>query len=378
MRTPFNKPYSTGEELQSISDAIVSGQTAGNGPFTKKCHELLKSGFGISEPLLTTSCTDALEMSGLLLDIKQGDEIIVPAYTFVSTALAFARQGATIVFADSRIDNPCIDEGKIEALITNKTKAIVPVHYNGFSCEMDRIMEIAERYKLWVVEDAAHAFGAKYKGKVLGTIGHLGCFSFHETKIVHCGEGGMLSVNDPGFKERAEIIWEKGTNRSAFSRGEVEKYEWMDTGSSFLMSDISAAFLYAQLTNASEILHRRKAQWEAYYESLKELEAKGLLRLPVISEYSEPNYAGFFLVLKSLLEQEQLRNKLNNSGIQAVTHYPDLSKSPYILKNQPGTISSNTNSKKYQYTLLRLPLFHDLTFDQIREITKEIKIFFKF
>jgi dTDP-4-amino-4,6-dideoxygalactose transaminase len=373
---PFNRPHSTGRELQYICEAIASGQTSGNGPVTKKCQELFLSEFGIKNPLLTSSGTDALEMSAMLLDIRKGDEVIVPSYTFVSTANAFARQGAKIVFADSRKDNPCIDENKVEKLITKKTIAIVPVHYAGIACEMDRIMEIAQKHKLRVVEDAAHAFGAKYKGKLLGTIGHLGCFSFHETKIIHCGEGGMLAVNDNSFSGRAEIIWEKGTNRCAFHRGEVYKYEWLDTGSSFLMSDISAAFLYAQLTVASGILNRRKAQWEIYKESLIDLENEGFIRLPEIPEYSEPNYAGFFLILKNLEDQEQLRNKLNNSGIQAVTHYLDLSKSPYILKNQAGTDSSNTNSQKYQDTLLRLPLYHGLTFDQIDEISETIKEFF--
>lgn len=377
MKIPFNKPHSTGRELRYISEVIASGQTAGNGPFTKKCHKLLESVYGFNKPLLTSSCTDALEMSALLLNIKPDDEVIVPSYTFVSTALAFARQGAKIVFADSRRDNPCIDENQIENLITDKTKAIIPVHYSGIACDMDRIMEIAGKYKLWIVEDAAHAFGAKYKGRLLGTIGHLGCFSFHETKIIHCGEGGMLSVNDNSFSGRAEIIWEKGTNRSAFHRGEVQKYEWLDTGSSFLMSDISAAFLLSQIEETRKIISHRKRQWELYSKSLKELENLKIMKLPQYPSPSEINYSGFYIIVGSKKESEKLKIHLNLAGIQALSHYLDLSTSPYILKTQTGIPGSDIiNSIKYQDRLLRLPLYNDLSDKSIVEISDSIKEFY--
>jgi dTDP-4-amino-4,6-dideoxygalactose transaminase len=280
MIIPFNIPFTTGNELEYIKQAIGNRHLSGNGPFTRKCCELLGVKYGFGKCLLTTSCTDALEMCALLLDIKPGDEVIVPAFTFVSTALAFARQGAKIVFIDSKSDNPCMDEDKIEKLITSRTKAIIPVHYGGFPCEMDSIMQIAEKHNLIVIEDSAHAFGSRYKSKLLGTIGHLGCFSFHETKVIHCGEGGMLTINDRKLSERAEIIWDKGTNRSQFQRGEVQKYEWLDTGSSFLLSDLNAAFLFSQLKEGEKIINYKKEQWFLYSSLLKDLGNKGLIKLP--------------------------------------------------------------------------------------------------
>jgi len=255
---PFNKPYLTGKELEYIGDAVSRGKISGNGHYTKKCHEFFQERYGFKKCLLTTSCTDALEMAAILCDIQQGDEVIVPSYTFVSSANAFVLRGAKIVFADSRNDTPGIDESKIEALITPRTKVIVPVHYAGFACDMDIIMDIANRYSLLVVEDAAHGIDSFYKGRPLGSIGHLGCFSFHETKNIQCGEGGMLIINDEKFVKRAEIIWEKGTNRSAFWRGEIDKYGWVDIGSSFLPSEICAAFLFAQLENMDDIQLKRK------------------------------------------------------------------------------------------------------------------------
>jgi dTDP-4-amino-4,6-dideoxygalactose transaminase len=375
---PFNKPYATGIELQNISEAIASGETAGNGPFTKKCHEILSSEFGFKKPLLTSSCTDALEMSALLIDIKPGDEVIVPAYTFVSTALAFARQGAKIIFADSRKDNPCIDVYRIEQLITEKTRAIVPVHYAGIACDMDAIMEIAGRHNLYVIEDAAHAFGAFYKGRPLGTIGNLGCLSFHETKIIHCGEGGMLSVNDEKFSKRAEVVWEKGTNRSAFHNGEVKKYEWLDTGSSFLMSDISAAFLLSQIKATRQIIIHRKQQWELYYNLLKDLEIQKKLILPGYPDYSGINFSVFFLIISGSDKADKLKSHLNSIGIQALTHYLDLSRSPYISNSERSLIRvNNPNTQKYQDTLLRLPLFYDLTEKSIIEVADSIKSFYR-
>lgn len=265
---PFNKPYLTGYETLYIEDAVKSGKISGNGLYTSKCHEYFENRYGFNKCLLTTSCTDALEMAAILCDIHFGDEVIIPSYTFVSSANAFVLRGAKIVFADSRKDHPCIDESKLEELITDKTKVIVVVHYAGIACNMDVIMQIANRYNILVVEDAAHAIDAFYKGKPLGSIGHLGCFSFHETKNIIAGEGGMLIINDKRFNTRAEIIWEKGTNRAAFWRGEVNKYGWVDIGSSFLPSEVIAAFLYAQLENLDKIQKKRKEIWQYYYTEL--------------------------------------------------------------------------------------------------------------
>jgi len=374
---PFNKPYTTGKEIDNIKKAITNFHLSGNGPFTKKCQNLLGERYRINNCLLTTSCTDALEMASILINIQPGDEIIVPSFTFVSTALAFARQGATIIFADSRNDNPCIDENQIEQLITSKTKAIVPVHYLGFPCEMDRIMQIAEENNLIIIEDAANAFRSRLKGRLLGTIGHLGCFSFHETKILQCGEGGMLSINDNRFSERAKIIWEKGTNRTEFQRGEVQKYEWLDIGSSFLLSDINASFLFSQLEKAEEIIGHKKLQWELYYSLLENLKNRGLIKLPVISVSVGYNYSGFYLETRNVSEREYLRKHLLERGIQAVTHYLNLSTSPYILKNQaPLRVGNNENSTRYENTILRLPFYHSLDEMQIRKITTSIYEFY--
>jgi dTDP-4-amino-4,6-dideoxygalactose transaminase len=377
MIIPFNIPYSTNKELEFIKQAIENRHLSGNGPFTLKCREILEVKYGFNKSLLTTSCTDALEMSALLVDIQPGDEVIVPSYTFVSTALAFTRQGATIVFADSQSDNPCIDEEKIEDLITSKTKAIVPVHYAGISYKMDKILEIAAKYNLWVIEDAAHAFGSKYKGKLVGTFGTVGCFSFYETKIVHCGEGGMIVINDKRFIDRAEILWDKGTNRSLFQRGLISKYEWIDTGSSFLLSDLNAAFLYAQLEEADKIISHKKKQWDLYYSLLKETENSGLIKLPAISNTADFNYSGFYIEARNKSERENLRNYLIAEGIQAVTHSLDLSSSPYILKNQEINFARrNMNSKRYENSILRLPFFYSLMEKQIREIARLINEFY--
>ena len=377
LKIPFNKPYITGQELEFIQEAINSGYISGNGPFTHKCENLLYKSGDFGKVLFTTSCTDALEMASLLLDMNKGDEVIVPAFTFVSTALAFTRQGARIIFADSRIDNPCIDETKIEGLITSKTKAIVPVHYSGQPCEMDLIMKIAEKYNLFVIEDAAHAFKSRYKGKALGTIGHLGCFSFHETKIIQCGEGGMLSVNDKKLSKRAEIIWEKGTNRCDFQRGNINYYEWIDTGSSFLMSDLNAAFLYAQIRNVDKVILKRKILWEEYYNRLFGAIKLGILRIPELPSYVDYNYSGFYIITRTLSERNDLILILNDAGIQALTHYRDLSESPYILKNQSYPAAEVFNCKKYQECLLRLPLFFDLAIEDIYVIANLINDYYK-
>lgn len=375
---PFNKPYISERGMDYIKECTKSGHLSGNGPFTKKCHELLEGEYGFSKCLLTTSCTDALEMAAILIDIKPGDEVIVPSFTFVSTALAFARQGATIIFADSRPDNPCIDVEKIEQLITKNTKAIVPVHYAGIACEMDKIMKIAEKYNLVVIEDAAHVFGVKYKGRFLGSIGHLGCLSFHETKVIHCGEGGMLAVNDNRLFERAEIIWEKGTNRSHFFRGEVDKYEWIDNGSSFLLADINAALLYSQLEEAGAIISHRAKQNVLYYNSLLELGEKGLLKLPSLPDNLLQGSSFFFIETINSEIRQKLITFLRAKSIQAVTHYLDLAQSPYIFNNQRSSFTNkNTNSIRYQDTILRLPSYYSLEFSQIQEISEEINNFFR-
>ena len=299
---PFNKPFLTGKETHYIYEAVNSGKISGNGMFTKKCQDFFEETYGFKKCLLTTSCTDALEMAAILANIEAGDEVIVPSFTFVSTAIAFVRQGAKIIFADSYPDNPNIDADKIEALITPKTKAIVPVHYAGVACDMDKIMALADKYNLIVIEDAAQAIDSFYTGKdgikrALGSIGHLAAFSFHETKNIISGEGGMLTINDDKYIHRAEIIWEKGTNRAEFFRGEVNKYGWVDTGSSFLPSEIIAAFLWAQIENLEIIQNKRKLLWETYYEGLQK-SSLNTITLPKTPDYASKNGHMFYIVTK--------------------------------------------------------------------------------
>lgn len=360
---PFNKPHLTGKEAHYMYQAVYNGKLSGNGEFTKKCQHFLENRYGFKKCLLTTSCTDALEMAAILCDIQPGDEVIVPSYTFVSTALAFVRQGAKIVFADSMERNPNIDADKIEALITPKTKVIVPVHYAGVACDMDRIMDIADRNGLLVVEDAAQAIDSYYKGRALGSIGHLAAFSFHETKNIISGEGGCLVINDERFIRRAEIIWEKGTNRAEFFRGEVNKYGWVDTGSSFLPSEVIAAFLWAQLENLDEIQARRKELWNTYFTALS---GNGRYQLPDIPDYATNNAHMFYLVCKSLEERTELIKRLKDNGILAVFHYLSLHSSPYYLDKHDGRELAQCD--RYADCLVRLPLFYDLeeqTCDQI-------------
>ena len=366
MRIPFNKPYLTGKEIDYIKDAVAEGKISGNGKYTRQCQDFFQRHFGYKKTLMTTSCTDALEMSALLLDIQAGDEVIVPSYTFVSTALAFVRQGAKIVFTDSRPDHPGMDESQIEKLITPKTKAIVVVHYAGVAVDMDIIMDIAGRYGLYVVEDAAQAIDSYYKGKPLGGIGHLGAFSFHETKNLQCGEGGLLIINDERFMERAEIIWEKGTNRSAFFRGEVNKYGWVDIGSSFLPSDMNAAFLFAQLEHLSAIQDKRKHLWEHYYEGLKPLADKADIRLPVIPGYATNNAHMFYIITRNLEHRQSLINRLKEKGIHAVFHYLTLHDSPYFKGSYHGEALPYATG--YMNTLLRLPFYYELSDDELNEI----------
>ncbi|UZD23949.1 dTDP-4-amino-4,6-dideoxygalactose transaminase [Algoriphagus halophytocola] len=379
MQTPFNKPYQTGKELTYIQDAIQRGKISGNGHYTQLCQEFFERSFGFEKCLLTTSCTDALEMAAILLDIQPGDEVIMPAFTFVSTANAFVLRGAKIVFVDSRTDHPNMDETLIENLITPHTKAIVAVHYAGKACEMDLIMDIAYRYGLFVVEDAAQAITSYYKGKALGSIGHLGCMSFHETKNIQCGEGGMLIINDPQFTKRAEIIWEKGTNRAAFFRGEIDQYNWVDIGSSFLPSELNAAYLWAQIEHIDLIQERRKIIWQDYYQFfVRSGRAAAALQTEYLGKFTEvldqlqlwesygfptqedsPNAHSFYLLFQNLNTRARFISQMLEKGILCVFHYQNLQDSPYYQ-----SISEDQrilpNAVHYSACLVRLPLFYEL------------------
>lgn len=375
MKIPFNKPYLTGQETEYITKSVASGRISGDGIFTKKCHQFFEQKYGFNKCLLTTSCTDALEMSAILLNIKEGDEIILPSYTFVSTANAFVLRGAKIIFADSEKNTPNIDADAIETLITPKTKAIVVVHYAGIACDMDKVMTLAKKYKLFVIEDAAQAIDNYYKGKVLGSIGHLATFSFHETKNISSGEGGMLVINDKTLLERAEIIREKGTNRPAFFRGEVDKYTWVDIGSSFLPSDIIAAFLYAQLENLENIQNRRKTIWQKYYNALQEVAQLKQFQLPHIPNYSTNNGHMFYILCKNLEERNNLIKFLKQKGISAIFHYIPLHDSPYY-RDKHGT-RKLPNCDKYAQTLVRLPFFYELSEKEQNFIINNIFEFYK-
>ena len=378
---PFNKPYLTGKELSYIEESIRSGKISGNGIFTRRCQEFFAEKLGFKKCLLTTSCTDALEMAAILCEIKPGDEVIVPSYTFVSTANAFVLRGAKIVFADSRPDHPGIDETKIESLISSKTKVIVPVHYAGVACDMDKIMELADRHNLLVVEDAAQAIDSYFysqkegKKKVLGQIGHLGCFSFHETKNLQCGEGGMLAINDDRFSRRAEIIWEKGTNRSEFFRGEVNKYGWKDIGSSFLPSELNAAFLFAQLENLNNIQVVREKICETYLAGLRPLEGQSRIRVPVIPDYATNNWHMFYIICRSFVERNDLISHLKKNGILSVFHYLSLHKSEFMRNEKDKR--DLPYSDFYQDHLLRLPLYVDLTEKETEKVIDQIVRFFQ-
>jgi dTDP-4-amino-4,6-dideoxygalactose transaminase len=373
---PFNKPFLTGKEAHYMYQAVYTGKLSGNGEFTKKCQKFFEEKYGFKKALLTTSCTDALEMCAILCDVQPGDEVIVPSYTFVSSALAFVRQGAKIIFADSMASNPNIDAEKLETLITPKTKVIVPVHYAGVACDMDRIMEIANKHNILVVEDAAQAIDSYYKGRPLGSIGHMSAFSFHETKNIIAGEGGLLAINDERFVRRAEIIWEKGTNRSEFFRGEVNKYGWVDAGSSFLPSEVIAAFLWAQLENMELIQSRRKAIWEQYYEGLRKLEEKGLIRLPEIPAYATNNAHMFYIVCSSLEERTALIKHLKDNGILAVFHYLSLHLSDYYTKNNHN-IPNLPECDRFADCLVRLPMYYELDTEDVKYIIEKIIYFYK-
>lgn len=371
----FNVPPYTGKEMDYIKQAVENQKICGDGAFTKKCSEWIEEKTKTAKCLLTTSCTHATELAALLSDIKEGDEIIMPSYTFVSTADAFVLRGGIPVFVDIRPDTMNIDETKIEAAITERTRAIVPVHYAGVSCEMDVIMEIAEKYKLLVIEDAAQGLMSSYKGKALGTIGDFGCFSFHETKNYSMGEGGALLIRDEKYVEDAEVFREKGTNRSKFFRGQVDKYRWINYGSSYLPSDMNAAYLWAQLEMAEEINSHRLSLWNQYYEMLLPLQEKGILELPVIPEGCVHNAHMFYVKAKDLEERAGLISFLKENEILSVFHYVPLHTAPAGLKF--GRFhGEDVYTTRESERLLRLPMFYKLTAEEVSYITGKIKEFY--
>ncbi|MBK2026297.1 dTDP-4-amino-4,6-dideoxygalactose transaminase [Francisella philomiragia] len=373
---PFNKPPLTGNEEQYILDSIKSSKISGDGNYTKMCQNWFESNLPCKKALLTPSCTAALEMAAILIDIKEGDEVIMPSYTFVSTANAFVLRGAKVVFVDIRPDTMNIDETKIEAAITNRTKAIVPVHYAGVACEMDTIMDIANRYSLYVVEDAAQGMMSTYKGKVLGTIGHIGAYSFHETKnYTSAGEGGLLIVNDEQFALRAEIIREKGTNRSQFFRGMVDKYSWVDIGSSYLMNDVSAAYLWGNIQNANKINDNRLVSWNRYYDNLIHLHESGKIVLPTIPNNCKHNGHMFYIKVEDLDQRTILIDYLKNNGIYSVFHYVPLHSSEfgkYHTEFHGEDKYTTVESEK----LVRLPMYYGLIEKDVDYVCEKIKEYY--
>ncbi|MFC1850157.1 dTDP-4-amino-4,6-dideoxygalactose transaminase [candidate division CSSED10-310 bacterium] len=372
---PFNRPFIIGNELEYIQDAVLSGIISGNGKYTKKCQEFMEKYLPSPHMLLTTSCTDALEMSALICNIQPGDEVILPSFTYVSTANSFALRGAHLVFVEIREDTLNLDERLIEAKITKKTSAIVPVHYAGVACEMDMIMDMAAFYGLTVIEDAAQALAAKYKGRNLGTIGDFGTFSFHETKNIICGEGGAISINNQKYRATADIVWEKGTNKREFSQGDVDKYEWLKLGSSFLPSDILAAFLYAQLENIEKIINRRQQIFERYHRALLPLERKGLLKVPSVPPECEISYHLFYLMLNDSQTRNALLHYLQSQGIMAIFHYIPLHSSPYGsrygFKRDQLPITVRISER-----ILRLPFYYELSEQDQDLIIDTIETFF--
>ena len=371
----FNVPPYTGKELEYIQECVKAQKICGDGAYTKKCNEWIEEKTQTKKCLMTTSCTHALEMAALLTQIQPGDEVIMPAYTFVSTADAFVMRGAVPVFVDIRPDTMNIDENLIEAAITEKTKAIAPVHYAGVSCEMDKIMEIAEKYHLYVVEDAAQGIMSSYKGKALGTIGDFGCFSFHETKNFSMGEGGALLIRDDQYVEEAEIIREKGTNRSKFYRGQIDKYTWVNYGSSYLPSEMNAAYLYAQLELAEEITEHRLACWDRYYERLKPLADSGRIELPVVPEGCVHNAHMFYLKAKDIEERSAFISFMKQNEIMCVFHYIPLHTAPAGLKYGRFHGEDRYTTKESE-RLVRLPMFYDLTLEQVDHICDKVWEFF--
>lgn len=368
----FNKPYYSGRELKYIEESCHSMTMSGNGDFTKKCHQFFEGRYGFKKCLLTTSGTDALEMCAMLCQLEVGDEVIMPSYTFVSTALAFLREGAKVVFADSGDLNPNVTAEIIEPLISSRTKVIVVVHYAGVACDMDAIMSLAQKYGLIVVEDAAQAIDSFYKGRPLGSIGHLGAFSFHESKNIHCGEGGLLVINDDKYAKRAEILWEKGTNRAEFYRGMVNKYGWCDIGSSFLPSEFNAAYLLAQLEQMNDVQNRRKLIWEKYYDGLKCLKDFGYV-IPDVPDYATNNAHIFYMICPSLDVRSRFISYLKEHEVQATFHYLPLHSSEYYKDKHDGRVLSNCD--RYADCLVRLPLYYELRDEEIDYIINTVKTF---
>ena len=375
-RIPYNRPFIVGKELEYISQAVMEHcHISGNGPFTKKCQTWLEQNLGCPKALLTHSCTAALEMAAILCDIKPGDEVIMPSFTFVSTANAFVLRGGVPVFVDIRPDTLNLNEKQIASSITTNTKAIVPVHYAGIPCAVDEILDIAEKKKIWVIEDAAQAYLSRYKGRSLGTLGHLGCLSFHETKNIISGEGGALLINDERLMDRAEIIWEKGTDRGQFLRGEVDKYSWQDIGSSYLPSELVSAFLYAQLEKAASIISKRSKLFFNYYESLKDLRDKGRVQLPCLEEGTDGNGHIFFIVVSNPEECVRLMRHLNAMNINVITHYVPLHSSKAGKKF--GRASGNMNvTNDISQRLIRLPLFYGMQDQEVDRVVQAIIKFF--
>lgn len=374
MIIPFNVPYLSGRETEYIIDAVRRKKLSGNGYYTQKCQAYLKDTYHFGKVLLTNSCTDALEMAALLASLKPGDEVIVPSFTFVSTANAFLLHGGKVIFADSRADEPNLDVTNLEALITPRTRAIVPVHYAGVAVDMGPLMELAQKHNLIIVEDAAQAIDSYYNGQPLGGIGHMAAFSFHETKNIISGEGGALTINQPDFDERAEIIWEKGTNRAAFFRGEVAKYNWVDLGASYLPSEVTAAFLFAQLEQMADIQQRRKAIWQRYHEALAPLEAAGHLRRPYIPGYATNNAHMYYILCNNLEERSGLLAHLKAKGILATFHYLALHESPYYSDRHDGR--ALPHAQRFADTLLRLPLYYELGIPEQQMVIDEINAYF--
>ncbi len=372
---PFNRPGLTGDEAGFIGEVIAGGKFCGDGAFTRKCHDWFNGNLPCKKSLLTTSCTHALEMAAILLDLRPGDEVIMPSFTFSSTAGAFALHGARIVFVDVRPDTMNIDESLIEQAITDRTRAIVVMHYAGIACGMDRIMALAEKKKLVVIEDAAQSILAGYKGRSLGAIGHLGCFSFHETKNIQCGEGGALIINDISYFERAEIIREKGTDRSKFFRGEVDKYGWVDIGSSFLPSELNAAFLYAQLLHSRKITDDRLNSWRLYREGLERLSMAGKIELPFVPDECSHNAHMFYIKTESLEERSRLIGRLKDRGVHSVFHYIPLHTSKAGLK--VGRLCGDDRwTTRESERLLRLPMYYGLTESEVMQVVDSINEFY--
>lgn len=372
---PFNKPFLTGDESELFDQAFRMGQFAGNGYFTKNCHAFFQDHFGFEHCFLTNSATAALEMAAILSDINSADEVIIPSYTFVSSATPFALRGAKIVFCDSEKSNPNLDVTHLKTLITPKTKAVVVVHYAGMSCDMEAIMQLAEEHNFYVIEDAAHAITATYKNKFLGTFGHFAAFSFHETKNISSGQGGMLVVNDLSKIERAEVIWSKGTNRSEMERGNASKYEWVDVGSNFYPSEITATLLFAQLQHIDSIQQSRKNIWERYYTGLLPLESEGKIQLPSLMEYQSNNYHIFYILCQNVVERDAFIAYLKENEVLAVFHYLCLHTSPYIQRTA-GHQAVLPQAEHYAQTLVRLPLFVELEIHQVEKIIALVFAFY--